>query len=353
MFETRGSTFLKQSVLLIVLLSCSERPAPLPSINNESKTAGSIEQGSSSTSQSGASSAAAQTGRESGETAVEPTVITGAFLACDFQPPPAPGATTAKLGCRMADNTTGAKHDMSQYPDFTWGYEPLDTGITATVTVATSPDDPWHAYYDITSRLGTLDAVSDMLKVGLTLKDGSATYYQTVGSVTGRLGLLLNGTWVESCSQPFGSGFYYTKMKSVISNGNTVVATVNYSTDATCASSQFTAESTTSLIKLIYNGAGFIADVQHLSWKITPTDATGLTSMQQRCPGLNFQLNVATEAISCTKPPDSRIEYTNIKLENKLQQQSMTWAEGSGANTGKSPELRMTDFSQSPGSIKQ
>jgi hypothetical protein len=204
------TTFFKQSLFLIMLSSCNQPQAPLPSINNEPETAGSQEQKiSPSPSQSGAGSATAETGRENGEAAITPTVITGVFLACDFQPPPASGATTAKLGCRMAESDTGVKHDMNQHPEYTWGYEVPDTGITVGVTVAASPDDPWHVYYDITNRFGSLDNIQDLLKVGLKLKEGSATYYQKVGSVTGRLGLLLNGTWLEPCHLEPNEGVQY------------------------------------------------------------------------------------------------------------------------------------------------
>jgi hypothetical protein len=352
MFKRENTTFLKRPLLLTLLLSCTQPAAPLPLANNELQKEGSQEQNPPSSSPGGTSEATSQTGRESGETMVEPTVITGAFLACDFQPPPAPGATTAQLGCRMADNNTGVKHDMSQHPQYAWGYEPLETGITATVTLATSPDDPWHVYYDIASRFGTLDRVSDLLKVGLKAKDGSATYYQTVGSVTGKLGLLLNGTWASPCSQR-RAGDAYTTGKATYSNGNTVVVSFNYSSDANCTSVQMTTEITMALVKTIYNGTGFAIDLKYVSSKVTPRDAQSLADYRQMCPNQTFQLNVTTDITSCDPRFGGLMEYTSMKLNDKIQPQTYSTARSSGANTGSSPELRRTDFSSSDLFVKQ
>jgi hypothetical protein len=354
MSERHDTTFLKQSLLLTLLLSCSQPQAPMPSLNNEPETAGSKEQKSSPL-PSGAGSATAQTGQESGEAAVTPTMITGVFLACDFQPPPAPGATTAKLGCRIAENDTGVKHDMSQHPEYTWGYEVSDTGITVGVTPAASPDDPWHVYYDITNRFGSLDNIQDLLKVGLKLKDGSATYYQKVDTVTGRLGLLLNGTWLEPCRpEPEGSGLYVTTT-STYSNASTVVLTTIYTSDAACATpAQYTSEYTVSLIKLIYNGTGFIADIKYVFLKMTPHNAKRLADMQQQFPKLTFQLNAATDILPAISwPTSSDIIYSNVKLEDKVKPQRLTWAQENGVHTGKTPELRMTDYSVNVPSFKQ
>jgi hypothetical protein len=281
-------------------------------------------------------------------------VITGTFLACDFLPPPAPEATVAKLGCRIAENATGAKHDMSQHPEYAWGYEALENSITVGVTPAASPDDPWHVYYDIISRFDTLDSAQDRLKVGLKLKEDSATYYQTVSSVTGRLGLLLNGTWTASCA-PQNSGGGYIKKTATFSNGNSLVFAADYSADATCASTQYTSESTLSLIKVIYNGAGFAVDAKYLSVKITPLDAESVATFQQKYPNLTFQKNVATEVIASIIFPDreNRIDYTSLKLEDKLKPQKLTWAEVSGFRTGESAGQRKTNFSSGEVFLRQ
>jgi hypothetical protein len=336
-----------------LLLSCSQQKASLPSLNNELEKAGSQEQ-KSSPSQSGAGQATAQTGRESGETVIEPIAITGVFLACDFQPPPVSGATTAKLGCRIAENDTGVKHDMSQHPEYTWGYEVSDTGITVGITPAASPDDPWHVYYDITHRFGNLDNIQDLLKVGLKLKDDSATYYQRVDTVTGRLGLLLNGTWVAPCYSMYDGAIYATGT-STITNGNEFVNVIRFTSDSACATPPlYSTESVASLVNLIYNGTGFTADIKYHAMKMVPRNDQNVAAMQQQYPKLTFQLNVATDIMPAIPWPSANdLVYTSVKLEDKLKPQRMTWAAASGANSGKSAELRMSDFSINPAFFKQ
>jgi hypothetical protein len=334
--------------MLLVLFSCSERkpPAPLTSVDEKTQVAGSSEVSSTQISTSAASSTTSQT---SNEMAITPAMITGVFLACDFQPPPATGATTAKLGCRMADKDTAAKHDMSQYSQYTWGFETLNTGFAVNVTLATSPGDPWHVYYDISNRADTLHTVKDALKVGLKQKDDSATYYQKVGDVTGKLGLLLNGTWTSACLLE-STGTYVKTTETY--KDNTYTTRNEYSDNSTCNSPNIISDVTGSFLSLIYNGMGFIADLKYISLKFMPRDAKGLATVQQMCPGTNFQLNVATEAISCTNP-DSRNYYTTLKLDDKAEPQRLYWAVEDSQNTALTPELRATDFSTADPQIKQ
>jgi hypothetical protein len=351
-----STTFLKWSVMLLMFFSCSEsRPAqlqnePRPSVDKQT-TAKSTQEANSNTSTS--NPATVETGRESGETAVAPTLITGVFLACDFQPPPVAGATSAKLGCRIADNDTGAKHDMSQHPEFTWGYELVDTSLTASMTPA-SVDDPWHVYYDITNRLGTLNTLQDMMKVGLKLKDNSATYYQKIGDVIGKLGLLLNGTWIAPCYQQDQSGVYIKSTTNNKSDKTSVTYNEHHFGSPCTNSPQFVSETASSFLNLVYlTGVGFAADVKYTSWKFTPRDAEGLSAVQQMCPGSTFKLNVATEVSSCMHWNSSRVQYTTLRLDEKRQPPSLMWGIGGGANTGETPELRMTNFPATGDYIKQ
>jgi hypothetical protein len=139
------------------------------------------------------------------------------------------------------------------------------------------------------------------------------------------------------------------------SNGNTAVITSTYTTDAACATPPlYTTETTTSLLKLIYNGTGFIADIKDTSITLTPHNAQMLAIMKQQFPTATFQLNGTTDIKPILPLPNANdIIYTNVKLEDKLKPQQLTWASDNGGKTGNSPELRMTDFSGNVPSFKQ
>jgi hypothetical protein len=291
---------------------------------------------------------------EGEQQALPPVPITGLYLACDFVREPTAADSSARVGCRMAEDGTGAKRDMSRHPEYTWGFKKSDVADVS-LTISARADDPWHAYYDISGVYYLSRAVIDEIEVGLKRQDDSATYYQKIGSVTGKLGILLQGTWTSRCYR--AGGGIYVKEKSTVSGGKETFY-AEQGEDPTCNGALMVVEErTVTILKLSFDGTTFSVDRKWDSWTNTPRDPRAVTALSSRCPGLNFQQDVPTDIRSCIAETkmhlnDAYLTYNMVKLDEASNPPCVRTSWPTDSLPGTAPELRANDFADTVGSCR-
>ena len=247
---------------------------------------------------------------ERDESATTPTVITGTFLACDYVQNPVSTSNQVSVGCRIADQATGHKVDMSKYPSYDWGFNPLSNTVQVNMVKADS-SNPWQVLYTLTGDYNDLQNIGAQFNVGLKNTATSVAYYEKVQDLVGRLNFLMEGTWkANKCV--LSKGIYY--MRTDIMTQGKYTTLMDYYVKANCTGTSDWTETIVGLIsKVTFDGYYFYLDNRTDEYSTLPHTSNALPILNgYGCANISYQIGFSTNVMSCV---DNVMEYTMMRFD--------------------------------------